>query len=397
MSDSEQTNEQTITLPILAFSSLLLKKKIPQELSNIPTTYNLYVIHQNESREWNLYLFIKDPSDLEKPINLSNDNYTRPFVTISDLDNPNTSTSSTESLLEKLLYTKIKDQSSIEDFTFSLKPEVKDSFQDLLDRFTIQAQSETIQDFNQSLGNVKEIYNEPVEPATRFVNALKNVLTIEQQSNLSEDSYKYLTNSAGNDCFFLSLAQSYVKSKNENLKNELKRRMSLSESTSIDTLQKEIRKFIADNITQDQISGQDKVSPVNEQIRQRVNNLEEYKEVIKTSEYQADELTIAILLKNHIFPFSLELNTGNKNTILMCLRYVSKPNLEELQNDTQENTSNNMIYFMLQYIPSSDKNSNHYELVGYEESPSDLKTLFFYHQLPEPIRNLVEKECRKPS
>lgn len=414
--DAEQDDKQkqSKTLPVLAFSSLLLKKKI-RELSDISNTYNLYVIHPVKPKEWNLYLFVKDPSGEQQPIELSNNDIFRPIVTITESTQNPRNYSSTEYLLEQLLYTTINDKSKIDSFTFHLKPNVKDNIQGLLDRFTIQASSKTIQDFNLSLGIVKSLnldtseeYTSNTEiqdarPDTRFVNALKKVLTPDQQSQLSqdrEDRYKYFTNRAGNDCFFLSLAQAYVKSENENLKNQLKERMNLSNNTDIDTLQQDIRNFIARNVTEEQYKAfkARKGDTINEQIRERVHTLKDYQNAIKTSAYQADELTIAILLKNYIFPFSVELNIDNENAIVKCTSYLDKPSLQELENEAHHDSSQNMIYFMLRYTPSTDRDSNHYELVAYKTDETDqgLKTLFLYNQLPDPIRTLVKEKCKRP-
>jgi hypothetical protein len=408
---AQTKSPDTKTLPVLAFSSILLKKKI-RELSDIPNTYNLYVINKNKntSGEWNLHLFVKEPSDIQQPIELSNNDIFRPIVTITESTQNPRNYSSTEYLLEQLLYTTTNDQSKIESFTFHLKPDVKNIIQPLLNRFTIQASSKTIQAFNSSLGIVKSLNLDTSEentsnteiqdarPDPRFVNALKKVLTPDQQSQLFQDEYKYFTNRAGNDCFFLSLAQSYVKSENENLKNQLKERMNLSNNTDIDTLQQDIRNFIARNVTEEQYKAfkARKGDTINEQMRNRVNSLQDYQDEIKTSAYQADELTIAILLKNHIFPFSVELNTDNENAIVKCTSYLDKPSLQELDNESIQDISQNMIYFMLRYTPSTDQDSNHYELVAYEKSPSELKTLFLYNQLPDPIKTLVTTKCKRP-
>jgi hypothetical protein len=410
---AQTKSPDTKTLPVLAFSSLLLKKKI-SELSDISNTYNLYLINkkENTSGEWNLYLFVKDPSGEQQPIELSNNNIFRPIVTITESTQNPRNYSSTEYLLEQLLYTTINDKSKIDSFTFHLKPNVKDNIQGLLDRFTIQASSKTIQDFNLSLGIVKSLnldtseeYTSNTEiqdarPDPRFVNALKKVLTPDQQSQLFQDEYKYFTNRAGNDCFFLSLAQAYVKSENENLKNQLKERMNLSNSTDINALQKKIRNFIARNVTEEQYKAfkARKGDTINEQMRNRVNSLQDYQDEIKTSAYQADELTIAILLKNYIFPFSVELNIDNENAIVKCTSYLDKPSLQELDNESIQDISQNMIYFMLRYTPSTDRDSNHYELVAYKTDETDqgLKTLFLYNQLPDPIRTLVKEKCKRP-
>lgn len=408
-SDSEQTNEQkqSKTLPVLAFSSFLLKKKI-SELSNISDTYNLYLIHQDKPTEWNLYLFIRDLSGIKKPIELSNNDILRHIVTVSE-HSENFST--TEYFLEQLLNTTTNDQSKIDSFTFHLNVDVKDIIRDLLNRFTIQASSKTIQDFNSSLGIVKSLYLEGDTSEsgtvntgildTRFVNALKKVLTPEQQSELNENKYKYkyFTNRGSNDCFFLSLAQAYVKSKNEILKEQLKERMNLSNNTSIDDVQKDIRKFIASNVNKQQYDTfKERDDTVNAQMRGRVNSLEDYRNEIKSSAYQADELTIYILIKHDIFPFSVELNTEDESAIVKCTSYLDKPTLQELENDNSQDSSNNMIYFMLQYTPSINENSNHYELVAYKTSETDqgLETLFLYNQLPDPIKTLVKDKCKRP-
>lgn len=408
--DDEQYDEQkqsessnTKTLPVLAFSSILLKKKI-SGLSDISDTYNLYVIHPVKPTEWNLYLFIRDPSGIKKPIELSNNDILRHIVTITE-NSQNSST--TEYFLEQLLNTTTDDQSKIDSFTFHLNVDVKDIIRDLLNRFTIQASSETIQNFNSSLGIVKSLYLEGDTSEsgtvntgildTRFVNALRKVVPQNQQ--LYEINYKYFTNRGGNDCFFLSLAQAYVKSKNENLKKQLNERMNLLNNTSIDDVQTDIRKFIANNVNEDQYQAfKQREDTVNAEMRGRVDSLKDYQNEIKSSAYQADELTISILLKNYIFPFSVELNTEDTNAIVKCTSYLDKPTLQELENDNSQDSSKNMIYFMLQYTPSTNENSNHYELVAYKTEQTDqgLETLFLYNQLPDPIKTLVTTECKRP-
>lgn len=404
--DDEQTNEQkqSKTLPILAFTSLLLKEKIT-ELSDIPNTYNLYLIHQVKPTEWNLYLFIKDPSDIKQLIELSNNDILRHIVTVSE-HSQNSST--TEYFLEQLLNTTQEKRNNIEKYTFHLKDDVKDGIQGLLNRFTIQASSETIQDFNLSLGIVKSLYLDGDTSGsgtvntgildTRFVNALRKVIPQNKQSELNENNYKYFTNQGGNDCFFLSLAQAYVKSNNQQLKRQLKERMNLSDTTDINTIQTDIRNFIASNVNEGQYRAfkERNGDTINAEMRDRVNSLEDYQKEIRSSAYQADELTIGILIKHDIFPFSVELNTENENAIVKCTSYLDKPTLQELEKDNPQDSSKNMIYFMLQYTPSTNENSNHYELVGYEETPSNLKTLFLYNQLPNPIQSLVAKNCAKP-
>lgn len=409
MSESETDDEQaqikrsnTKTLPVLAFSSILLKKKI-RELSDISNTYNLYVINEDTPNNWNLYLFIQDPSGITQPIGLSNNEILRHIVTIQR--NGTDQYSSTQYFLEQLLNATKDELGSIKDYTFHIKNEVKSQIQDLLNRYIIENPSASnIENFSCSISLVKNIQrnkNDDGISDTIFVNALKKVSTPGQQSQLYEYEYKYFTNRGGNDCFFLSLAQAYVKSKNENLKNQLKERMNLSNSTDIDTLQQDIRKFIASNVNDYQYQAfKQRENTVNAQMRNRVNSLEDYQNEIKSSAYQADELTINILIENKIFPFSVELNTENTNAIVKCTSYLDKPSLQTLEQDYLTDSSGNsdlMIYFMLRYTPSNDQDSNHYELVAYEKFPSKLKTLFLYNQLPDPIKTLVQNKCKRPN
>lgn len=389
-SDTEGTK-----FPVLAFSSELLKMKIKNlKDSNIPTTNNLYVLNNHSGNEWNLYLFIKDPSNETQPIDLSDNSVFRHIVKITRHIGLNITPSH---FLENLLRTTKDNQDSILNYTFYLEID-KEQLKYFLDCFTIE--SEQIGDTNLSIGIVNSIYDTEYigTPATRVVNALEIVL-----NKKVPDRYKRFSNNAGNDCFFLSLAQAYVKSKKEDLKNQLKTRMRLSDSKNINEIQQEIRNFIASEVTEEQYKNFKERfqpvptdEPVNQEMYKQVNSLKDYKSQIKTSNYQADELTISILIKHKIFPFSIEINSQEPNTIVKCTSYPDKPSLTEIQSFNAD-ISNKMIYFMLRYIPSIDKDSNHYELLGYQETPSveSLKTLFKYEQLPDPIKTIISNKCAK--